>query len=112
MDDTLPLHPLEFRILLSLVDGPSHGYRIVKAIEAREEGRMRIYPANLYRRIRDLLTRGWIEETEAPPGETDPDPRRTYVRITARGREVARAEARRLDELVADARARDLLGST
>lgn len=108
MPESLPLNPLEFRILLVLLDGPAHGYRIVKAIEAREAERT-IYPANLYRRIRDLLSRGWVEETEAPPDETDPDPRRTYVRITEAGRDVARREARRLDELVADARARNLL---
>ena len=109
MPDPTPLHPLEFRILLTLLEGPAHGYRIVKTIEAREAGRTTIYPANLYRRIRDLLQKGWIEETTAPPGEPDPDPRRTYVAITTAGREVAREEARRLDELVADARAHDLL---
>lgn len=108
MDSPLPLHPLDFRILLVLLDGPSHGYPIVKAIEAREEGRMKIYPANLYRRIRDLLARGWIREAEAPAGE-EPDPRRQYVDITPRGRAVAREEAARLQELVLDARARDLL---
>lgn len=105
----LPLHPLEFRILLVLLGGPAHGYRIVKAIEAREGDRMRIYPANLYRRVRDLLARGWIEETTPPPDEADPDPRRTYVAITPAGRAIAAAEARRLAELVADARAAALL---
>ena len=105
-----PLHPLEFRILLVLLEeGPSHGYPIVKAIEAREEGRMRIYPANLYRRIRELLARGWIREVEAPEGEPV-DPRRSYVAVTEEGREVARAEAARLQELVRDARGVDLLG--
>jgi hypothetical protein len=33
----LPLHPLELRILLVLLDGPAHGYRIVKEIEGREK---------------------------------------------------------------------------
>lgn len=103
----LPLHPLEFRILLVLLDGASHGYRIVKEIEARE-GEGRIWPANLYRRMRDLLARGLIEETSAPRGE-DAHPRRVYVRVSALGRRVARAEAERLEELVADARARRLL---
>lgn len=106
----LPLHALEFRILLVLLDGPSHGYRIVQAIEA-EEGEGRVWPANLYRRIRDLLARGLIEETEPPRGEP-PEPRRTYLRVSTLGRRVARAEARRLASLVADARARRLLGGT
>ena len=103
----LPLHPLEFRILLVLLGGASHGYRIVKEIEARE-GRERVWPANLYRRIRDLLASGLIEEAPAPRGEAA-DGRRSYVRVTNLGRRVARAEARRLEALVADARARRLL---
>ncbi len=106
-EEFLPLHPLEFRILLVLLDGPSHGYRIVKQIEARERGAA-IYPANLYRRIRDLLEKGLIEESASPRGEEE-DGRRLYVRVSALGRRVAKVEARRLEELVADARARQLL---
>jgi DNA-binding PadR family transcriptional regulator len=103
----LPLHPLEFRILLVLLDGASHGYRIVQEIESLEGGE-RIWPANLYRRIRDLLAKGLIEEAPAPRGE-ETDARRTYVRVSALGRRAARAEARRLETLVSDARARRLL---
>lgn len=65
-----------------------------------------LYPANLFRRIRDLLGRGALEETAAPEGS---DPRRTYVRLTELGRAVARAEARRLHALVSEADAHDLL---
>jgi DNA-binding PadR family transcriptional regulator len=105
----LPLHPLEFRILLVLLEGPSHGYRIVKAIEERVGSRRRIYPANLYRRIRDLLGKGLIEEAAAPVDEAG-DGRRSYVGVSDLGRRVARAEAERLEALVADARERQLLG--
>lgn len=107
----LPLHPLEFRILLVLLDGASHGYRIVKAIEERVADGTRIYPANLYRRIRDLLDKGLIEESPAPKGE-EADARRTYVRMSALGRRVARAEAKRLEALVSDARDHRLLERT
>ncbi|MEJ2204390.1 MAG: helix-turn-helix transcriptional regulator [Gemmatimonadota bacterium] len=96
----LPLHPLDFRILLALLNGPSYGTRIVNEIEARESTRMRIYPANLFRRIRDLLAKGILEEAPAPAGA---DPRRTYVRLTGLGRAVAVAEGRRLRELLAEA---------
>ncbi|HSM61386.1 MAG TPA: helix-turn-helix transcriptional regulator [Longimicrobiales bacterium] len=102
----LPLHPLEFRILMALLDGPSYGTAIVEEIEAREAGRTRLYPANLFRRIRDLLSRELLEECPAPKGA---DPRRTYVRLTRTGRAVARAEARRLRELVREAVRHDLL---
>ena len=59
--DQLPLHPAELRILMALVDGPSYGTRIVEQVEAAERGRIKLYPANLYRRIRDLMSRELIE---------------------------------------------------
>lgn len=110
-DDTrpeahLPLHPLELRILMALSDGPSYGTRIVDEIEARVGHRQKLYPANLYRRVRDLLKRGLVEETETPSGA---DPRRTYLRLTPLGGDVARAEAGRLRELVEDAQRHRLL---
>jgi len=104
----LPLHPLEFRILLVLLEGASHGYRIVRAIEERERGISRIYPANLYRRIRDLQQKGLVEES-APPRGAGVDARRTYVRVTSLGRRVARLEAERLEVLVMEAREHRLL---
>jgi DNA-binding PadR family transcriptional regulator len=102
----LPLHPLEFRILLTLIDGASYGTRIVEEIERTAPKGRTLYPANLFRRIRDLLSDGLIEHAEAPAGA---DPRRSYVRITERGREVAAAEARRLRELVRHAERHHLL---
>ena len=105
--DHLPLHPLEFRVLMALVDGPSYGTRIVREIEEREGHRQKLYPANLYRRIRDLSSRGLLEDAPAPEGA---DPRRSYLRLTGEGRAVARAEAARLRDLVADAERLELLG--
>lgn len=106
----IPLHPLEFRVLLVLSDGPAHGYRIVKEIEAAEDVPTKIYPANLYRRLRDLVGRRLIEECDRPDGEVEePGRPRTYFQPTALGRAVARAEAARLQALLSDARARHLL---
>lgn len=102
----LPLHPLEFRILLALSEGPSYGTAIVQAIEEAEGGRTKLYPANLFRRIRDLLVRELVEACAAP---ADADPRRTYLRLTPTGRAVLRAEALRLRDLVRTAAAHDLL---
>ncbi len=102
----LPLHPFEFRILMALNDGPSYGTEIVRQVEARETGASKLYPANLFRRIRDLLKRGLLIECDAPAGA---DSRRTYVLMTRTGRDVVRAEAERLAELVRDARALDLV---
>jgi DNA-binding PadR family transcriptional regulator len=102
----LPLHPLEFRILLVLLEGPNHGYEIVRSIEAVERAGA-VYPANLYRRIRDLLAKELVAEAGSPRGREDT--RRRYLEVTPLGRRVARAEAVRLQELVNAARAINLL---
>lgn len=104
--DFLPLHPLEFRILMTLLEGASFGTQIIEQIESSESGRRKLYPANLYRRIRDLMSDGLVEDASAPAGA---DPRRSYVRLTRMGRSVAKAEAARLADLVADARRHQLL---
>jgi DNA-binding PadR family transcriptional regulator len=103
----LPLHPLEFRILLILLDGPSHGYAVVQEIEGRESAEGTIYPANLYRRMRDLLAKGLVEDSQPPEGKSS-DPRRRYFQVTPLGMQVARAETERLGALLAEARKRGL----
>lgn len=47
-----------------------------------------------------MLEQGLIEEVRERPAPELDDERRRYYRITAFGREVARAEGRRLAELV------------
>jgi DNA-binding PadR family transcriptional regulator len=102
----IPLHPLEFQTLLVLLEGDLHGYGIAKKIEAREGGVTKVLPTNLYRRLRDLARKGLISESQKEEG----GPRKLF-RITPFGREVATAEARRLEALVRLARGRDLLPS-
>lgn len=100
--DHLPLHPESFRILLTLRSEELHGYAIVKELERDPDRPGRVLPANLYRRLRTLRDDGLVEESERRPGP-DEDPRRRYFRLTATGRAVARAEARRLKALLAEA---------
>lgn len=111
--DFLPLNPLEFRILLALRDGSLHGYAIVKEVEARSGAGDKIFPANLYRRIRNLLGAGLLAEVE-PPAASEPDDRRRrkYFRLTQFGLDVAHAEAKRLQGLLAEARDKELLTGT
>lgn len=106
VDRLLPLHAVELQILLTVWEEPSYGTRIVEALEARGVPGGRIYPANLFRRIRDLLAKGLLQEAAAPEGA---DPRRTYVRLTELGRVAARAEVRRLRDLLTEAEARGIL---
>jgi DNA-binding PadR family transcriptional regulator len=57
-----------------------------------------VLPANLYRRIRTLLEQGLLDEVDAPEGLEAQ--RRRYFAVTAIGLAVARAEARRMRELL------------
>lgn len=102
LKEHLPLHPESFRILLALRGEDLHGYAIVKELEQDPDRPGRVLPANLYRRIRTLRDDGLIEESDRKPGP-DEDQRRRYFRLTALGREVARAEAERLQGLLAEA---------
>ena len=108
-DQLLPLRPVVFQVLLSLVEGERHGYAIVQDIAERSAARMQIEPGNLYRTLRFMLDEALIEESERRPSLDQDDERRRYYRITRFGERVAAAEAARLAELVAEARARKLL---
>jgi DNA-binding PadR family transcriptional regulator len=105
----LPLKPVVFQVLLSLVDGERHGYAIVQDIGDRSSARLQLEPGNLYRTLRFMLDEALIEESDRRPAPEADDERRRYYRITAFGKRVAAAEAARLVELVADAKARNLL---
>lgn len=111
----MALKPLVFETLLALSAGERHGWALVRELEQRTG--TRILPGNFYRTLRAMQQEGLVEEIEAPPAsrvkalpETGLNAdRRRYLRLTARGRETARAEARRLDALVAESRALRLL---
>ena len=97
-----------FHVLLSLVDGPRHGYRIIQEVEARTEGAFTLGSGTLYSAIKRMQTKGWAERVAAP-GKGDA--RRKYYGLTEAGREVVRVEARRLATLVQYAHAKNLLPS-
>jgi DNA-binding PadR family transcriptional regulator len=63
----------------------------------------------LYAAIQRLLDELLIEESDDRPDPQDDDTRRRYYSLTALGRRVAEAEARRMDQLVALAREARLL---
>src|SRR5919206_3025489 len=101
----LPLPPATFHILLALADQDRHGYAVIQDVEARTDGELRLSAGTLYRSIQRMLEQGLIVETrDRPPAEED-DERRRYYRITPFGTSVAKAETRRLRDLVRMARA-------
>jgi DNA-binding PadR family transcriptional regulator len=108
MDSRLPLTPLSFQILVSLADGPKHGYGILKEIEEGSGGSLKSSTGTLYLAIQRLEQEGLLEEERTASA---PDSRRRYYRLTAEGREVAIAETRRLASLLGVARGKKLVGS-
>lgn len=107
-DELTPVSDQVFHILLSLVDRPRHGYGILLEVERRTGGHVTLGTGTLYSAIKRLRNRELVEETDAPGG-TDDDPRRRYYRLTELGRAVVRSEARRLEALVRQARAKAVL---
>lgn len=108
MTSLLPLPPATFHILLALSGGDRHGYGIIQDVEARTDGALRLSPGTLYRTIQRLLEQGLIVEPRKPAAPLD-DPRRRYYRITPMGTAAARAETRRLTQLVRLAKGAGLL---
>jgi DNA-binding PadR family transcriptional regulator len=105
-EELLPLRPVVFHVLLSLAEDERHGYAIVQDIAERESARLQLEPGNLYRTLKFMLDEGLIEESDRRPVAGKDDERRRYYRITKFGRQAAIAEARRLEALAAEARAR------
>ncbi len=101
----LPLPPATFHILLALADEDRHGYAIIQEVAARTGGELTLSAGTLYRSIQRMLEQGLLVETRDRPAPEDDDERRRYYRITALGTAVAKAEARRLTQLVKMARA-------
>jgi DNA-binding PadR family transcriptional regulator len=101
----LPLQPATFHILMVLGDEDRHGYAIIQEIAARTGGAIRLSAGTLYRSLQRMVEQGLIEETADRPAPDEDDERRRYYHITKFGAAVARAEARRLQELVRLARA-------
>jgi DNA-binding PadR family transcriptional regulator len=111
VDALLPLPAATFHILVALVDQERHGYAIIQDVEARTGGALRLSAGTLYRSIARLVEQGLIAEVTRRRAAGD-DPRRRYYRLTPFGIAVARAEMRRLSELVRMARAKGLKPET
>ena len=105
VDALLPLPPATFHILLALAAEERHGYAIIQDVASRTGGEVKLSAGTLYRSIQRMLEQGLIEESRRRPAPADDDERRRYYLLTPFGAAVARAEARRLTQLVKLARA-------
>lgn len=85
---------------MSLAVEDRHGYGIILDVAARTGGRVRLSPGTLYRSIQRLLEQDLVVEVLERPAPEQDDERRRYYRLTEFGAAVARAEAKRLADLV------------
>jgi DNA-binding PadR family transcriptional regulator len=108
-----PSNPLTipvYQILLSLSDRDMHGYAILRDIEERTAGEVKLAAGTLYAAVARLVREGLIEEI-VEVGDHDADARRRYYRITSRGRRAAAADAERMRRFVRMAEDKDLIAS-
>jgi len=105
----LPLTPAMFHVLVALSDGEKHGYAILKEVAEQTRGEVRLSAGTLYGIIKRLLAEGMIVECDERPAPELDDSRRRYYRLTGWGRQVAGAEAERLEKLISMARVKRLL---
>jgi PadR family transcriptional regulator len=103
--EPVPLTPLSLGILLTVAEGPLHGYAVMKAVEARGGPRLVAGAGSLYAALDRMVEQGLLESTE---DEADPRRRRRFA-LTASGREAARGELRRLAALVQEGREKRLV---
>jgi len=104
----LPLTAAMFHILLALADGEKHGYAILKEVARRTEDKVRLSAGTLYGNLSRLERAGLIAESEVRPDLVLDDERRRYYLLTEFGREVAVAEAERMEEALGQAHAKKL----
>jgi DNA-binding PadR family transcriptional regulator len=108
MPNQSPLTPLSLALLITLGRGDAHGYALLRAVEEGSRGRLSPGTGSLYAALQRLMDEGLIVESPGRPADDD-DARRKYYRITEAGRKAVAAEARRLEELLADARRHGLI---
>lgn len=103
------LPPHWFQILLSLADRDLHGLGIMNDVLERTDGRMRLWPAMLYRNLGRLLDAQLVTEIDAPRDAESGGGRPRFYRLTPLGRRACAAEAERLAGFVDVARRKRLI---
>lgn len=100
----LPLTDKTLQVLLSLAEGDTHGYGVLKRIRSNTAGRVELSVSTLYAVIQRLERDRLIEESDVRPDPALDDERRRYYRLTRLGQAVCEAELERLEQIVADSR--------
>ena len=98
MEKDTPLTEAFYYILLALRK-PNHGYGIIQEVERRTNGRVVLGAGTLYGALQTMQKRNWIEIYSI---DTESRKKKEYI-ITEAGKEVFKAEKKRLEELLKNA---------
>lgn len=97
------LTEVTFYILLSLYT-PKHGYAVMRFIEEKTGGRLSLGAGTLYGALNSLQEKGWIQPYGDNKGR-----KKEYV-ITTEGKDIAKKELLRINELASVAS--EIIGGT
>ena len=98
-----PLKSVEFLVLAVLREKAMHGYGLVQQIAERTDGRIALRPGDLYRVLYRMSERELVTRADQRKTADSGDERRTYYRITPKGRKTLASEAEFLARIAAEA---------
>jgi DNA-binding PadR family transcriptional regulator len=95
MSDHRAITQPSYFVLAALLDGPLHGYGIIKKAEAQSSGRVRLTAGTLYGALDRLDDQGLVTSAgeELVAGRT-----RRYYRLTDAGIDTLQQEAARMEQ--------------
>ena len=98
IQNTVPLTPVVFHILLALANGERHGYEIMKIVKRDSNDCVKIGNGTLYGSLKRMLVDELIEDVGDRTDETET--RRRYYKLTDLGQQLLNAEIRRYNHTV------------
>jgi DNA-binding PadR family transcriptional regulator len=106
MARALRLTPPLYHVLITLSEGPAHGYALIRSISERTDGQVELGPSSLYYALGRLEDAALIRTCTPPPSGDQPhEEKRRYYELTAAGRQRLREEMAILGGILKHARA-------
>jgi PadR family transcriptional regulator PadR len=87
---------LDLLVLRTLLQGPTHGHAIAKAIEFRSDNVLLVEQGSLYPALHRLIKRGWVSVER---GISENNRRAKFYRLTRKGRRQLDIERSKWDRL-------------
>lgn len=94
-----PLSEAVFFILLSLAEGPLHGYGILKSVQHLSGRRVQLSTGTLYGALKRMMDQDWIARVDDPQPNLTGRERKAYI-LTQLGRNILKLETSRLQQLL------------